>query len=384
MLFNLLIGQALRRWLRNMEAAERGGDVPSPQIPREHEPVVREVDEYSLAADSVATKPAVEPESEEWVFPTVQRTAMGSLWEIYLVGTDREQLVAAADEGLDEIERLDRQLSHYKDDSDISRLNAHAGEQWVRLEPKLYFLLKRCVELSEMTGGAFDITSGPLTKAWGFFKGEKRIPPEDEVAAVMENVGAQRILFDDENWLVYFTRPEMEINLGAIGKGYAIDEAVKTLRSFNVQNAVLHGGQSTIYAMGSPPEPVSSELEDDFSPGWLFDIKDPRDRETVIQSVYLYDEALSTSGSYEDFFEVDGVRYSHIIDPRSGYPAKGMLSVSVIAPNAADSDALSTAFFVMGVGAAEEFCKSHPELRVIIVESVAEGDIRVTRIGFDP
>ncbi len=384
MLFNILIGQALRRWLRSMEEAERGGASPPEPIPQEHVPVVREVDEYSLAADSVAAKPAVELESEEWVFPTVQRTAMGSLWEIYLAGTDRGQLVAAAEEGLDEIERLDRQLSHYKDDSDISRLNAHAGEQWVRLEPKLYFLLKRCVELSEMTGGAFDITTGPLTKAWGFFKGEKRIPPVEEVATVMENVGAHRILFDDEHWLVYFTRPGMEINLGAIGKGYAIDEAVKTLRSFNVQNAVIHGGQSTIYAMGSPPESVSSQDDDDFSSGWLFDIKDPRDRETVIQSVYLSDEALSTSGSYEDFFEVEGVRYSHIIDPRNGYPAKGVLSVSVIAPNAADSDVLSTAFFVMGVDASVEFCKSHPELRVIIIESVAAGDIRVTRIGFDP
>src|SRR5688572_21757876 len=363
MLFNLLLGHALRKWLRNMEEAERRE--PPASAPREHEPVAREADEYSMAADSVAPTREARSVSEEWAFPTVRRTAMGSLWDIYLAGTDRGQLVAAGEEALDEVERLDRQLSHYKDDSDISRLNAHAGEQWVRLEPKLYFLLKRCAELSEMTGGAFDITTGPLTKAWGFFKGEKRIPPPKEVVAVMENVGTHRILFDDENWLVYFTRPGMEINFGAIGKGYAIDEAVNSLRFFNIDRAVLHGGQSTIYALGSPPDSVGSpqsavgssesssfsssssssdgirrastehedEDENDLAPtrGWHFDIKDPRDKETVLEAVYLQNEALSTSGSYEDYFEVDGVRYSHIIDPRTGYPAEGMLSVSVIA-----------------------------------------------------
>jgi thiamine biosynthesis lipoprotein len=115
--------------------------------------------------------------------------------------------------------------------------------------------------------------------------------------------------------------------------------------------------------------------------GWQFEIKDPRDKTTVIERVYLRDEALSTSGSYEDCFEVDGVRYSHILDPRTGNPSRGMLSVSVIATNAAESDALSTAFFVMGPAAAEDFCRDRPDLRVIMMELGDRDELKVTRIG---
>ena len=383
MLLNFLLGQAYRRWMRSLEEAARQQEASPESAARDFEPTVREVDEYSLVAESLSRHPEEAPDPEpEWVFPRVQRTAMGSLWEIYLAGTDREQLTAAGEQALDEIDRLDRQLSHYKEDSDITRLASVSGKQWVRLEPKLYFLLKRCADLFDITGGAFDVTTGPLTRAWGFFKGEKRIPSEEEISAVMENVGTQRILFDDDNWLVFLPREGMEINLGAIGKGYAIDEAAKTLRFYNVEHAVLHGGQSTIYAMGSAPADVA--ISDHPSPGsgWPFEIKDPRDKTTVIETVHLRDEAISTSGSYEDYFEVDGARYSHIIDPRTGYPAQGMLSVSVIAPSAADSDAFSTAFFVMGRESAQEFCRSHPELRVIIMELGSDNPMQVTRIGF--
>src|SRR5205823_5711003 len=123
-----------------------------------------------------------EPQTEvNWVYPKVERPAMGSQFEIYLAGIDREALIAAGEQALDDIERLDRQLSHYKEDSDTSRLNANAVEHWVRLEPRMYQLLKRCAELHFETDGAFDITTGPLTKAWGFYRGEGRIPSEDEI-----------------------------------------------------------------------------------------------------------------------------------------------------------------------------------------------------------
>jgi len=343
-----------------------------------------------------------EPESKpaEWIYPRVQRRAMGSLFEVYLAGTDREAMVAAGEEALEEVERLERQLSHYRDDSDIARMNIHAKEQWVRLEPRLYELLKHCHELSRETDGAFDITAGPLVKAWGFFKGEGRIPGDSEIAELLENIGMERILFDDQDHLVYFTAPKLEINLGAIGKGFAVDAAARTLHFFGVDHAVIHGGQSTIYALGEPPadelgtEPdVSSRIPHSSSRnspsldspsmpcGWPFDIKDPRDKETILETVYLKNQALSTSGNYEQFFEVDGTRYTHIIDPRTGMPVQGVVSVSVIADTAADSDALSTAFFVMGREATEEYCRTRPNIRVIMVEETQD-DFIVTKIGF--
>ncbi len=412
-MLHLLLGRALMRWL------DKIGDETPPASATGNLPVAE------LA--SPALEEAAVPESrppQEWVYPRLQRRAMGSLFEVYLAGTDREALVAAGNEALDEVERLERQLSHYRDDSDIARLNVHATQQWVRLEPILYDLLKRCCELSTETGGAFDITAGPLIKAWGFFRGEGCIPSEDELAEIMENVGSCRILFDDEDHLVLFTAPKLEINLGAVGKGYAMDAAAKTLHYFGVESAVIHGGQSTIYALGEPPagdeamrresdeaigregdeaenqrpnDPTTKPPNDLTTPassliphpsslpsGWPFQIKDPRDRDTVLETVYLKNEALSTSGNYEQFFEVDGLRYSHIIDPRTGRPTHGVVSVSVIAPSAADSDALSTAFFVLGRKATEEYCKTRPNIRVIMIEERAGAEIHVTKIGFEP
>jgi FAD:protein FMN transferase len=391
-MFKLLFGAALARWLqKQMEEAERTESPTSDGTP----PAESEPDDKSELPE----------EPPAYVYPRVQRRAMGSLFEVYLAGTDWDGLVAAGEEALNEIDRLEAQLSHYRDDNDIARLNKHAVEQWVRLEPRLYNLLKHCGELSAETDGAFDITAGPLVKAWGFFRGEGRIPSDAEIEEVLQNVGFHRILFDDEDDLVYFTAPKLEINLGAVGKGYAMDMAAETLRAYHVESAVIHGGQSTIYALGAPPVPEGEngrgeerETESDAAgrddiirnpqsairnhEGWPFTIKDPRDHETPLQTVYLQDEAISTSGNYEQFFDVDGVRYSHIIDPRTGRPTRGMISVSVIAPSAADSDALSTAFFVMGRERTQEYCKSRPNIRVIMVEERPDEEIEVTQIGF--
>lgn len=356
-MFNFF-GRTLLRWLEQMSEEETDRP-PVPQV--------------IFAPSEPIASPAEETlEGGGFVFPRVQRAAMGCLFEVYLAGTDREALIGAANEALDEIERLDRQLSHYRNDSDIARLNAHAAQQWVRLEPRLYQLLKHCAELSVATEGAFDITAGRLVKAWGFHHGTGRIPPPDEIAEILQGIGAHRILFDDDDHLLYFTSPQVEINLGAIGKGYALDEAAEILRFYGVQSAVLHGGQSTIYALGAPPG----------AEGWEFAIKDPRDKKTILQRVVLRDEALSTSGSYEQFFEANGIRYGHILNPRTGRPAQGMLGVSVVAPSAADSDALSTAFFIQGRAWAEAYCRARPELRVVMIEEAEKGEQIVSRIGF--
>jgi FAD:protein FMN transferase len=363
-MFRLLFGAAMARWLDRMVGTDAQSDRDGGNLPAE--PASLEV--------APPAEPEYAPMPEECVYPRVQRPAMGSMFEVYLAGIDRDSLVGAAEQALDEIQRLDRQLSHYSDVSDITRLNIYAPEQWVRVEPRIYDLFRRCRQLAEATGGAFDITAGPLVKAWGFHDGSPRVPPDDEIATLLQRVGMDHILADDDDNLLHYDVPGLEVTLGAIGKGYAIDEAVDILRMYHVRSAMIHGGQSTIYALGAPPG------ED----AWEFTVRDPRDHTTPIQTLRLRDEAISTSGNYEQYFDADGVRYSHIIDPRTGRPAVGTLSVSAVARNAAESDAISTALFVMSAAERAAFLSTRADLRVIILIERPDGGLDVARHGVEP
>jgi FAD:protein FMN transferase len=352
------------RWLERLADAGAKSTAPDSDAKDTH-----------VASESVAPEfPETIQISEDTVYPRVQRPAMGSMFEVYLAGTDREALVGAAEQALDEIERLDRQLSHYRGDSDVARLNIHAPCQWVRVEPRIYDLLRRCRAMTNATNGAFDITAGPLVKAWGFHDGVPRVPSDDELGKILQHVGMEHILTDDDDNLLHYDTEGLEITLGAIGKGYAIDEASDVLRMYHVPAAMLHGGQSTIYAVGTPPG----------QDAWELTVRDPRDHETPIQTIKLRDEAISTSGDYEQFFDIDGVRYSHIIDPRTGRPVRGTLSVSVVASGAAESDALSTALFVISPDERKVFLATRPDLRAIILTERTDGDLDVTLHGIDP
>lgn len=307
--------------------------------------------------------------------------AMGCLFECFVVGDDPDEARAIGAEALETVARLDAQLSHYREDSDISRLNRWAAQDWVRVEPDLFGLLRHCAELTALTSGAFDVAAGALLKAWDFHHGTGRVASECEIQAALLKTGMRHVAFDAERHLVHYTVPGLTLNLGAIGKGYALDRAVETLRFYGVCNGVIHGGRSTIVALGKPPS----------GDAWEFVIRDPRDRTAPIETVRLRDAALSTSGIYDQFVEVDGVRYGHLLDPRTGRPPQGPLSVSVIAPTATDADALSTAFFVMGAGRAAEFCAERPDIAAVILEEQGPDytatteaplpPLRVTRIG---
>ena len=345
------------RWLKNTDDSTAHAPIP-----------LQEMEILMAPPENIESG---EPRNiSDLVYPRLSRKAMGSLFEIYLAGEDRESLQSAGEDALDQIERLDNQLSHYNPESDITRMNHHAAESWVRLEPRIYQLLKRCVKISEQTEGAFDISASPLIKLWGFHEGSFRIPDLNEIDDTKERVGSEKILFDDDDNLIHFPVPGMQVMLGAIGKGYAIDEAIETLGYFHVKYAVLHGGQSTIYALGAPPE----------EEGWPFSITDPRDGMTTLAQVKLKNCALSTSGDYEQFFERNGKRYGHILDPRTGYPVQSVRQVSVIAPDATESDALSTAFFVLGPEKTGEYCAIHPEIRALMVVDATDG-IRTHRFG---
>ncbi len=289
--------------------------------------------------------------------PKVSRASMGCNFDIYLAGSDYDNLTGAAEQALDEITRLENRLSSFIEDSDVTRINAYASKGWVRLEPRLYHLIRYASDISGKTNGAFDITCAPLVRLWGFYTKTDTPPDKQAILNALESVGFDHILFDDEESMISFAREGMEIDLGAIGKGYAIDEAVDTLRRYGVEHAVISGGDSTIYALGSTEtgEP------------WRFHVTDPFHPETKLCAVNLRNEALSTSAITEQFFIHDGKRYGHILDPRTGYPSDtDILSSTVICASGMESDAYSTAIFLMGVEKARIFCSTLKGMRVVL------------------
>ena len=265
--------------------------------------------------------------------------AMGSTYSVELYGTDRVSLEAAADAALDEARRLDDLLSNYKPDSEWSQVNRHAAEKPMRISPELFQLLSACLQYSRESEGAFDISVGPLMKVWGFYKGTGHLPHRAEVSAAMTKVGYGHVHLDPKAQTVWFDKPGVELDPGGIGKGYAVDRMVEVLRKKGIQTALVAGSGSSIYGIGAPPtEPK----------GWAIDIKNPWEPAKTAAEVFLKDMSMSTSGSYEKFFRAEGKTYAHIMDPRTGYPAQGSVSVSVIAPRTLDSEAWAKPYFVNG------------------------------------
>jgi len=306
----------------------------------------------------------------------IKRPAMGCEFELMLCGRDRNYLVDAGNEAFEELARLEEQMSVFIPTSEVSYINASAAGGPVRVEPRLFNLLLTAARLSGETGGAFDISAGPIVKRWGFTNdaGEFAMPSDAEIGDIVKKVGMSHVELDVKECTIRFDGPGVALNLGAIGKGYAVREIVCLLRERGVTAGLVQGGPSTVYAMGNPSD-------DD---AWTVGVRSPTDRETRIATVRLKDQALSTSGGHERFVEVNGRRYSHVIDPRTGYPVCGLLAASAVTSDAVESDALSTAFLVLGVEETREYCKAHDDLgAVLIPESEAGSAANVIRIGLE-
>jgi len=265
--------------------------------------------------------------------------AMGSTFSIVLYGRDWLNMESAVDAAFEEVHRLERMLTVHRPESECSEVNRHAAQGAFKLSAEFFQLLYRCLEYSRQSEGAFDISVGPLIKAWGFHKGTGRRPDDKEVKAALAIVGHRHIHLDPAARTVRFDCAGMEINLGGIGKGYAVDRMASILKRRGFDTALIVGSGSSIYGLGTPPGEAN---------GWPIDIRDPRDSRKLAASVLLKDISISTSGSYEKSFWADGRTYSHILDPRTGYPAQGVLSVSVVAPRALDSEAWTKPCFVLG------------------------------------
>jgi FAD:protein FMN transferase len=265
--------------------------------------------------------------------------AMGSSFSLVLYGADRARLEATADLAFREAHRLDAMLSNYRRESEWSRVNREAAAHPVEVSPELFSVLSSCLEYSRRSDGAFDITVGALMKVWGFYKGEGRMPRRADVTDALTKVGYRHVLLDPSARTVRFSRRGIELDPGGIGKGYAVDRIVDVLKREGVDVALVSASGSSIYGLGTPPED---------SRGWPITIRTSRDPEAEAARLFLRDMSLSTSGSYEKFFWAEGRTYSHIMDPRTGYPARAASSVSVLAARTLDSEAWTKPFFING------------------------------------
>jgi FAD:protein FMN transferase len=286
---------------------------------------------------------------------------MGTIFTIDLYVADQATAEQDMDLAFDEIDRLEALLSNYRPSSELSRISREAGAAPVVTDPETFRFLERSLYWSRVSNGAFDITVGPLLRAWGFFFHQGRIPSQGELNAVRNKIGWKNIALDPQTRTVSFTNHQsMELDPGSIGKGFAVDSVVKLLRNQGVTSAFISAGGSTLYAIGAVPGTA----------GWPVDIPDPRPDPRhpgkIAATILLKDTSLSTGACTEKFFIKNGHRYCHIFDPRTMRPVEAMLQTTVIDPSATDSDALSTVVFVLGPEASRKLLASMPNTQALI------------------
>jgi thiamine biosynthesis lipoprotein len=288
-----------------------------------------------LGRDLLMESPTLQPVTQ---FYCTTHPAMGTEYSLYLYASSREQAQAIARPVFAEVDRVDALLSNYRPDSELSRINREAFEQPVTTDPETFRFLSTCLAWSERSKGAFDISVGKLMKVWKFFGASGALPSAEELAAARADVGWEKIQLDPEQRTVRFLAAGIELDPGGIGKGYAVDRAVKILRAKQVPAALLSAGSSTIYALGIPPGET----------GWRVRVPSPHPQGGTISTVILRDISLSTANHSEKNFVHEGQLYGAIMNPQTLRPVEGMLQVTVMSPLAIDSDALSNALFASG------------------------------------
>lgn len=358
--------------------------------------------------DSLPAPESVPSETARSMLLHLSREAMACEFEIFFDPRLYPQGIDAADQALDRVGELEDQLTVYCDTSEVSLLNQRAFKSCIQVEKGLFELLQTAKNFSQMTGGAFDITAGPLSKVWGFYRRQGQMPADIQVHRALAQCGHSHLKLYPQDLAVSFEKPGMEINLGAIGKGYALDQCAERLAEAGVADALIHGGMSSVLARGSrqPSLPASNAetptvseavpagatetqaSSEDSAPkapevsGWWVGLRHPLRPDVRLAEFCLRNQGLGTSGSGTQYFHHQGKRYGHIIDPRTGWPADEVLSATVIAPTATQSDALSTALYVLGLEKAHCFCSQHPDIKALLVTAgKREGEVHLHPIN---
>ncbi len=303
------------------------------------------------------------------------RKAMGCQFQVLLNAGQYLGSEEAASHALDLIEQLEREWSVFDESSELMRVNRFGYPGPVEVGPRLHELLRYSRSLTEATGGAFDISASPLWRLWGFARREGRIPSSDELAHALGCVGNGWWDCDDSQRTVRFLKAGVELNLGSIGKGYALDLAACRLMEAGIRDFVLNGGDSSVLACGDRSG----------GDGWLVGLAHPLVANRRLGLLRLRNRALGTSSAARQFFYHVGRRFGHVLDPRTGWPVQHWESVTVVAACAAAADALATAFFVMQPEAIYQFCSSQSELGVVLVRSGPKaGELEIETLGLAP
>ena len=314
-----------------------------------------------LAIPVLAASPASVPAPARSINYPIH--AMGTYVNVTLVTSDSAASARDAAAAHQAIRLVDSLMSNWTTTSEVARINRVADSVTTTVQPLVADVIGRSLRIWRGSEHTYDITVEPLVRAWGFIGGPRRVPSDSEARAAWALVGAGDVVFDSAAGTIHFARRGMRIDLGGIAKGYAVDQAMQALRARGVKNALVDAS-GNMMSLGTPPG----------SEHWRIGLRDPRDRVPYFARMWLDGDAISTSAQYEQWVAKDGKRYGHIIDPRTGQPASGLLAVTVVAPDATTSDSWDTPLYVLGLEAAKAKALERADVAAILIEPGAPAE----------
>ncbi|MBD3904098.1 FAD:protein FMN transferase [Chryseobacterium sp. Ch-15] len=295
------------------------------------------------------------------IFAQIERsravTLMGSKFEITLVDKDSLSAEKNIDKSINEIRRIENLISEWKPETQISEVNKNAGIKPVKVDSEVFTLTEKGIYFSKLTDGAFDISIVAMDKIWKFDDSMNELPSEESIKNSVKNVGYQNIILDKINSTIFLKNKGMKIGFGSIGKGYAADKTRELMQSFGVKSGIINAS-GDISAWGNQPD----------GKPWAIGINNPFKDDKIAAVLYLKENAVTTSGSYEKYAEINSKRFSHIMNPKTGYPSTGLTSVTIIGPNATMANGFSTSIMVLGKKEGLKLIKKFPEYQYLIIE----------------
>jgi FAD:protein FMN transferase len=304
---------------------------------------------------------------------TIERMfpVMGTIAQYKLHG-DKQLVEQAADKVRDSFLEVEKTCNLFNTESELSRLNLTAAAEPFKCSPLLWDVLMESRRAYEISDGAFDITARPLMMLWGFYhKRGDRLPTTAELTEALKNIGMDKVIFDESNRTVKFTQSGVSLDLGGVAKGFAVDRAVAAVKKLGIQSGIINlAGNMYCFPMPFPERKT-----------YRIGVKNPKQKEKLCGFVDLLDSSLSTSGDYERYVTINGKRYAHIMDVRTGKPVTQMRSVTVITASACAADYLSTSIFINGREFAEKICKDMPGTQVLIIREMSDGSSELIKFG---
>ena len=283
---------------------------------------------------------------------------MGNQFEISVVGRDMEWANRMIDWGVEEIQRIEKLLTTFNDNSETNLINRFAGEKPVQVSSETFNLIRRSIRLSEITQGAFDISYGSIDKRlWNFDTTMMQLPDEKKAKRMVRLINYRNIRLDESEETVMLKEKGMRIGFGGIGKGYAAEMAKKVMKAAGVESGIVNAS-GDLTCWGTQPD----------GSAWTIGIVNPNLGDKIFSYLSVTDMAVATSGNYEKFIMIDGIKYSHTINPRTGMPVRGIKSVTIITPNAEIADAMATPVTIMGVKAGLDMINQIKNIEAIVID----------------